>query len=234
MSLDKELFAYQIFNQLYGKLPCGKKSESPDFIIYNDNQRIGIELTELIEKQNQKNSLVSRYALEDKIARLAKAIFDNASLKRVMVNIAFQDRLIVPAKRVKPLAHELVSILIKKTEDPSIANSINLEILEDLPNEISSIYFDIAKFLDESIFNAMRSKWVGDFDINELNRPLEKKEKYIKSYKQNTDKIYLLITEGFVPNSWYGRFVENGKLNDTKFDKVFFLRLLSRQLYEIK
>lgn len=234
MNTYNEEFAFKLFRELHGNLPDGEKSESPDFIINLDGKMIGIELTELMEEDSGPLSLAAKYSLEEKIAKSAQRQFDNRSDKRIMVNLQIVEKLNLPSYKITHLASEIAQILINTTKDFPDVLSNNHEIIENLPNEILNIYFDITPFLTESHFTVMRGKWTGSFNINDLVRLIIKKNKYTLDYRRKVDLLYLLIIEGFAPKSWYGSFMMTGSAIENDFDKVFLLKIMSRQLYKIK
>ncbi|MGA2407164.1 MAG: hypothetical protein ABSF81_10495 [Bacteroidales bacterium] len=234
MNSYNEEFAFKIFRELHGNLPDGEKSESPDFIINLDCKRIGIELTELMEEDPGPLSLAAKYSLEDKISKSAQRQFDNRSDKRIMVNLQIVQKLNLSSHKINHLGSEIAQILIKATKDYPNVLSHHHEINENLPKEILNIYFDITPFMTESHFSVIRGKWTDSFNLNDLNRIIIKKDKYALNYRLKVDKLYLLIIEGFAPNSWYGPFTMTGSIIENNFDKIFLLKIMSRQLYEIK
>lgn len=234
MNSDKEEFAFKIFRELLGNLPLAEKSESPDFIINLDGKRIGIELTELMEENSGQSSLAAKYSLEDKIAKSARIKFDLRSDKRIMANLQIIDNLRLSSNKIDNVAGEIAEILFKTTKNFPNVLSHDHEITENLPKDILNIYFGITPFMTESQFSVMRGKWTGSFDLNDLNRVIDKKDKNISAYKKKVDQLYLLIIEGFVPNSWYGPFTMTGSTTKNSFDKIFLLKIMSRQLFEIK
>ena len=59
MDINKEKFAFELFLELYDKLPPGIKTECPDFIINQNSTKIGVELIELMEDV-KRNKISSR------------------------------------------------------------------------------------------------------------------------------------------------------------------------------
>ena len=234
MNLDKETLAFNVFRNLHGDLPPGEKSESPDFLINLDNKIIGVELTELMEEDSGPSSLAAKYSLEDKIAKSSRIKFDLASNKRIMANLHIRDNLSLPSNKIHSISKEIADLITRTTENYPNTLSYNYEINENLPKEILAIYFDIAPFMTESHFSVMRGKWTGSFNINDLNRAIEKKDKNIPKYRKKADSIYLVIIEGFAPNSWFGPFIKTGTYIKNSFDKIFLLKIMSRELFQIK
>jgi hypothetical protein len=235
MDLDKEKFAFALFYELYNNLAKGIKTEGPDFIINQNGIRIGVEHVDFMEESKENEiSVPVKYSLEDKVVRYSNEDFDKHSDKRIVANIQFQDDLKLRSKRIKELALEISNrIQITVKDFPNIIYH-KLEVTDNLPAGVLHIYFDIAPYLDKSIFQAMRSKWIGKFNLNDLNRLISKKEKNIPNYLNKVNQIYLLITEGFIPNSWIGDFENNGVMINNRFDKIFLLKVMSHNLYELK
>ena len=234
MNPTDELFAFKIFLELHGKLSTGKKSESPDFIINLNGNNIGIELTELMEDVVSPFSTAARYALEDKIAKSAQRKYDLVSNKRIIAHLQISENIKLPMHKIEILGNQIAEILIFTTKDMPYVLSHHHEIIDDLPNGILGIYYDITPFMTDSHFSVWRGKWTGTFDINYLNKAIIKKENYITAYRQNVDQIYLLIIEGFTFSSYLGQFEHKGTLCDNTFDKIFLLQVMSRQLFKIK
>jgi len=234
MNSKEEAFAFKIFIELHGKLSNGEKSESPDFFINQDGKKIGVELTELMEKSDMPIPSSAKYSLEDKIAKSAQRQFDLVSNKKLMVNLQIVDNLKLPLNKVNHLASQIVEVLLKTIKDSPNVLTHNLEITESLPNGILNIYYDITPFLHESLFSVMRGKWTGSFTMNDLNRAISKKETYISLYRKKVDLVYLLIIEGFSFSSYLGPFEMIGSIISNGFDKIYLLKVMSRQLFEIK
>jgi hypothetical protein len=234
MNIEEEKIAFKIFLELYGKLPPGQKSERPDFIINLNNEKIGVELTELMEEKVQTYSSAARYSLEDKIAKSAQVQYDFLSSKKILSHLRFVDNLKLALSEVDTMATKIaITILNSVTKLPYVLSQ-SFEIQDDLPKGVSGIYFDIAPFMPESHFSVMRGKWTGSFDIDFLNKTINKKEKNIIPYRKKVDQIYLLIIEGFNFSGYLGQFEQKGLLTKNSFDKIFLLQIMSRQLHEIK
>jgi hypothetical protein len=232
-SADEE-FAFKIFLELHGELPTGEKSVCPDFVINHNGKKIGVELIELMENISQPFSSAAKYSLEDKIAKSDQRQFDLISNKKLMVNLQIVENLNLPQHKINYLASQIVDILTNTINDKPYVLSHNLEIIENLPKQIVNIYYDITPFLTESHFSVMRSKWTGSFNLNDLNRSIGKKENNVKTYRKNVDLIYLLIIEGFTFSSYLGPFEKKGNIINNSFDKIFLLKVMSRELFEIK
>jgi hypothetical protein len=232
-SADEEL-AFKIFLELHGELPTGEKSVCPDFIINLDGNKIGIELTELMDDVVSQYSTPAKYAIEDKIAKSAQQKFELISSKRIIVHLQIVENLILPKHKIEVLGNQIAEILVETIKDSSYILSHHLEIIEDLPNGILGIYYDIAPFMPESHFSVWRGKWTGSFDINYLNKAISKKENNIMTYRRNVNQIYLLIIEGFSFSSYLGPFEFRGTAIDNSFDKIFLLQVMSRLLFKIK
>jgi hypothetical protein len=234
MNSTDEEFAFKIFLELNGKLPTGEKSECPDFIINLNGKKIGIELTELMEDVVSPFSTAAKYALEDKIAKSAQQKYDLKSNKRIIAHLQIVENLNLPKHKIEMLGNQISEILIKTTKDSPYILSHHHEIIDDLPNGILGIYYDMTTFMPESHFSVWRGKWTGSFDINHLNIAISKKENNIKAYRRNVDQIYLLIIEGFSFSSYLGPFEFKGTTIDNSFDKIFLLQVMSRLLFNIK
>ncbi len=136
--------------------------------------------------------------------------------------------------RVKELGQQIAQLLyIETLHLPDNELLYNREVGGILPVELSSISFDVAPFLEELIWQPLRQKFIENLEAKHLNRTIEKKEKLIEAYKTKADKIFLLMTEGFIPKSWYGDFKDR-QIKECQFDKVFLLRIMTNELIELK
>ena len=179
-------------------------------------------------------SPAAKYALEDKIAKSAQQKYDLKSNKRIIAHLQIVENLNLPKHKIEMLGNQISEILIKTTKDSPYILSHHHEIIDDLPNGILGIYYDMTTFMPESHFSVWRGKWTGSFDINHLNIAISKKENNIKAYRRNVDQIYLLIIEGFSFRSYLGPFEFKGTTSDNSFDKIFLLQVMSRLLFNIK
>lgn len=234
MNFDKEKYAFEKFLELYKKLPMGQKSESPDFLIKTDNGTVGVELIEIINEQTKEYTPDQIYSIEDKVTEYAKTEFEKLTKKKLLVSIGFHDNLKMNNRRVKELGQQIAHLLYKQTLHlPDNELFYSGEIKGILPTELSLISFDIVPFLDELIWQPIRQKFIEYLEAKHLNKAIEKKEKLIAAYKTKADKVFLLMTEGFLPRSWYGDFKDR-QIQDSQFDKVFLLRIMTNELIELK
>ena len=234
MNREDEKVAFQIFLDLYRKLPPGEKSERPDFVINLNGEKIGVELTELMEEKVHPYSSAAKYSLEDKIAKSAQIQYNSLSIKKVQAHLRFADNLNLALSEVDTLAAKISKIILNSVNEVPYILSHNYEIQDNLPKGVSGIYYDIAPFMSESHFSIWRGKWTGSFSIDYLNKVINKKEKNINQYRKIVDQIYLLIIEGFNFSGNLGQFEFKGSLTENNFDKIFLLQILSRRLHEIK
>lgn len=234
MNFDQEKYAFNKFLELYKKLPMGEKSESPDFLIKTDNGTIGVELTEIINERTKEYEPAQIYSLEGKITEHAKNEFTKLTKKKLLVSIEFRDNLRMNNGRIKELGQEIAQLLYNQTLYlPDNELCYNGEVKGILPRELSLISFDVAPLLNELIWQPIRQKFIENLEAKHLNKVIEKKEKLISVYRTKADKIFLLMTKGFIPNSWYGDFIDR-RIKDSQFDKVFLLRIMTNELIELQ
>src|SRR5664280_2102331 len=163
MNSADEKLAFKIFQELHGELPTGEKSVCTDFIINLDGKKIGIELTQVMEDVVSQFSTAAKYAREDKIAKSAQQKYDLISSKRIITHLQIVENLKLPKHKIEVLGDQIAEILVKTTKDSPYILSHNLEIIDDLPNGILGIYYDITPFMPESHFSVWRGKWTGSF-----------------------------------------------------------------------
>jgi hypothetical protein len=235
MNIEEEKIAFKIFLELFGKLPPGEKSERPDFIIYHNSKKIGVELTELMEEKVKTYSSAAQYSLEDKIAKSAQVKYDSISERKIAAHLRFVENFNLALKDVDTFAAKIAKLIYENVKELPYVLRPNYEILDDLPKQISGVYFDIAPFMIESHFSVWRGKWGNlSFNIDFLNKSINKKERSINQYLKNVDQIYLLIIEGYHFSGYLGQFEFKGSLAENHFDKIFLLQIMSRQIHVIK
>jgi hypothetical protein len=234
MKHEEEKYSFEKFRELHGNLPPGRKSETPDFLIVAGNETIGVEFTEVTNESSNVFSPAAKYALEDRIIRHAKAGMQKLRNIMLFVTIRFRDGLIINAKRVKKLGEEISQVVYERTLHLSEIEPLEHQVIvEDLPDELDLISFDVAPCLDEPEWHAIRQKGIEHLDIERIDRVISRKEEVVMTCRTKADRVYLVIVDGLGPRSWYHDFLQ-GQIRETSFDKVFLLRIMVNQLVELK
>lgn len=233
MTCEEEIFVFERFLQRMGLPLDYVKSESPDFIIHKDKQRVGFELIELIFEEIGGIPIAQKYSFESKIVNLVKIECEKILDKNIYVTITFQDKLHIDSKRTKRLVHETTSLIIRNLQNMNWDEYCSLEIQDDLPPEIMFVFIYAFPALDHSFFYPTRSKWTGNIMIDDLNLAIQKKNQIVSRYRKNVDLINLIIVEKFSAKSSHGDFIHFGSLLKHDFDRIFLFDSLNSILNEI-
>jgi len=234
MTKEEEILTFIYANRRYFNFSKWEPSESPDIIVKEDNKTIGIEITELTNTLTpQGQEQVKLYSLENKIIKLAKKRFSEKHDIKLLINIKFKHPLKLDLNRRNKLIDEIVNSLEVKNHDPNKL-SYNHEVTKDLPDEIDGIYFDIAPFLDESIWFTARTRWTEDLNQIIIENAIKKKEKLIKKYLSKCDTVYLLLIEGATDASCFDEIIKPIPEIKSQFEKIVLYRGMHNEIVEIK
>jgi len=165
-------------------------SESPDFIIKFDNEKIGIEITEAIKEEMMKSE-----DLEIAISKIIQKYVEEENIKKV-IWLSFSNKLdsdINKNKFIKDFTEEFKKYIVARRNDQyasfeefceSNKNSLICKYLEDEP-----IREDYKKPLV-----IPGGRYFFPFDYEEkLKIAINKKIGKVSNYREKVDKIYLLI-----------------------------------------
>jgi len=185
---------YKIFDEdlfpVNSHLEC---SESPDFIIKFDNEKIGVELTRAIDEK-----IMNSEVLEIKIYKIIQKYVEKENIKKV-IWLSFSNKLDADinkrkkSKFIKNFTEEFKKYIMARRNDQyasfeefceSNKNSLICKYLEDEP-----IREDYKKPLV-----IPGGRYFFPFDYEEkLKIAINKKIGKVSNYREKVDKIYLLI-----------------------------------------
>ncbi|MCF7858025.1 MAG: hypothetical protein K9N07_01680 [Candidatus Cloacimonetes bacterium] len=223
---EREKSHIQNFKRLFKDFEiekCEKKDPpSPDFLIYKESKRIGIELTSLID-----GSLMKVRNAQKHCFNLAMEMAHKNKIDTLTVNANFisNSRII----NFKQAAHELYDFVVK--------------CIEKVPK---NDYFDI-KPKQLKYFNWIRIRHSQDPDwcelkvgfatinpVEEISNLIQKKEKKIKKYLEHCDTCWLLIgIDEFNSPEAFKLTKEFDTKFRTKFERVFVLSNYTDELVEL-
>src|SRR3990172_5338391 len=109
------------FAKTLAKFPVGwlSKSESPDFLISNEEGTLGIELTRIFRKPSQGESpLRAQESLRERITESAKARYDALGQPPIHVGVLFNNQFALRRQDVKQIAQRLADVAIRLIPDP--------------------------------------------------------------------------------------------------------------------
>lgn len=237
MNLNEEKFAMDLFLKLRGIDGQVEKTESPDYLIKQNEGVIGIEFTEVVNRSasNLEHLPVKWYGFEDKVLTRAKSMFQQKSNAKVFVSVDFNKYLRIDLMSVDRIAITLVEFIIEELRyhDHNAAKA-NIDLDRELISKyFNHVSFDITPEFEETEWVAIRAKMAEDLVLTELVVVIEKKEKLLPEYRRKAATVYLVIVDGFGAKSWYAGFKAEPIEIHTGFDSVFLLRVMENTLIEL-
>ena len=227
------------FKSLYKGFPAGKvlKSESPDFIINTDKKKIGIEITRIynLKEQGERFSPQERFSIEEKIIEKVRIDFLQRTKIPLHVVFHFADRFNLSRKDVELISKRIGCTIEKSVTEYDLNFHFNLTINNDLPDFVHYININYFPTVTDSSWYSAKSKFLPNLTKDQIKEAVYGKEQKIIDYKRKVDKVFLLIIEGLVPESWFDKVEEIPKTElGNSFEKIFIMRNLENQLIEIK
>jgi len=172
-------------------------SESPDFIVKFDNQKIGIELIQAINEK-----MMKRVDLEKEICEKLQKYIDEEDLK-IVIWLPFSDNLtadinkIKKSKFIKDFTEEFKKYIIARRNDQYASFE---EFCESNKDFLICKYLDSGEEPIEETYLMKPGPRIVDgamIGINyyekKLNDTINKKIEKLPLYRKKVDKIYLLI-----------------------------------------
>lgn len=190
--------------------------ESPDFLISFGNKNIGIELTDLVirDSEKQKEGLLKKLFTQIEIELRTESIDFNG-----IYRVDFIKDISLNQKNQNEIKSEILNLI-----------RLNINSGE-LVKEIRKTYHT-----DISIYHSEASV-VGSLDRITVENKITKKEAKISNYSQDRFKeIWLLLVIGGVQTSDDYSFIEEQVTNipfKTNFDKVFILDFFKSNILEL-
>jgi len=169
-------------------------SESPDFIIKFDNEKIGIEITEAIKEEMMKSE-----DLEIAISKIMQKYVEEENIKKV-IWLSFSNKLdsdINKNKFIKDFTEEFKKYIIARRNDQYASFE---EFCESNKDFLICKYLDSGEEPIEETYLMKPGPRIVDgamIGINyyekKLNDTINKKIEKLPLYRKKVDKIYLLI-----------------------------------------
>lgn len=231
MTKNEELEIIEKFKELYKEFPEGEivVQEAPDFIVKSKNIKIGIEITETFQDDELKRDSADWAEFTDElIDRVQKAVPFTFSIG---IRFSSKDHLKANKKEHEPLYSSLVPLCVATLKEMTNKQICHFKQREYLTKEIEEISFFRYEGLSASYNSKIEGGVVSNFTNKHLDKILNVKHEKLKEYT-TCDKHWLVIKEG---NYYAGTFNEidlKDKLQ-SKFDKVFLLRMKKSKLYQL-
>lgn len=213
-----------------------KKHESPDFIIELNDSKIGIELTQIKNKEYSKeigylNNIVSsaeKYFLEH-YSDFEYQRTKHLGLTKFRAAISFNKHISLEQKDKKRNATELATLIYNLAKnDISDINNIGFTKSIDIKGESKKIKFIHSPDIDNIEY----------LSIETINEVVSKKEKKITEYKtkKQCNQFWILLIAGQPNQSSFeiDEFEVNNYKLSSEFDKVFLLDDFNEKVFVLK
>lgn len=232
---ETELKQFQVVNDKLWRFEKYKMDESPDFLAYEKEKVVGIEITQVIRK-DYGQIIAANYKLEDELASIISNQLNESALQLSLHGmIDFKKDLLLSGNQKNHLCNRITSTIIAHSKNLLKESwSANHFIDKLLPDEVNWISYDCYPFLDESTFYATRGKTLEYLEKEDILDAIHKKESKLQNYLQKCDEVYLLLVEGLLPASWIGELREPLTEVDTLFTQVILLHYRSSKVIPIK
>lgn len=196
-----------------------KLREEPDFIIANENIRIGLEHQMILDKKSKEIE-----GFFENLCKLAEnELRKDKNLSNFLANIYIQPHFNLKIKDKQKLISEICRLVKLQIQTEEIPENDIIDSIITMPH--SRI----------SLCSNMGAWWQKEINEELIIDAIKKKEEKIENYLKNImAPQWLLIVIGGVGESSY-RMRENFNMTvESKFDKVYILEDFATNLYELK
>jgi|GEM_PF-5236282 len=242
---EQEFIYFNRFSNLWDDFPSEFRvypEEGPDFIMMNHQtgDRIGVEVTRLMFSKSTYKYFADllRNSLEREITWSARDEFMSEQAFPLHLTIGYEDQLQVDNKRASELAREISHLVSEEVSEclPEFqeSNAMQFVLKDNLPDEVSQIDAFYVPGARNSVWFPHIANAVPDIDNSLISSVINKKEPKVSRYKTKANSCYLLIVEGVFPLGYFNRFFGWHELVKSAFDKIFLLRYLNNDLYQLK
>lgn len=210
----------------------------PDIFFKHNGLTIGLEIEKIFGDNNLLESgskLQEAESLRNKVVELAVKEVKNYISWPFEIHVAFMDNDIKPEK-VAHLSGCLAKVIIE--------NLINFEPTEELivfeyknPDckiNLRSISFFISTLFEKHFYDPIATEFIRNLDPDNIIKAISKKEKKLKDYAKNCDKVWLLIVElGSLSSLFDNVEYALSQSYESNFDKIIYLRSFIGKYYFI-
>ncbi|MCH8941615.1 MAG: hypothetical protein IIA48_04135 [Bacteroidetes bacterium] len=212
-------------------------TESPDFKIIVNKQKIGIELTRIFNETGNPplQAIEGDY---NKITNYVNQKLLKTKLPPLEVYLLFSQNPIPRLKSKKEIGNKIFKLIKRNVPDKNkyIAIKNDFENDDIIPYELSNI--NIANFpvLEKHFVNTSSFGWVNKVFSDLIQSIIKKKEIKLRKYDKTCIKFWLLIhTGGYSGASMFEPSNETISHNySSKFNKVFFMDNFEKKVYSLK
>ena len=208
------------------------KGESPDYIIYISQERIGLEMTALV-----RDELAAIRTAQNKCLQKATELARQKGLPIVNVKVEFRSS--HDPIDIDEAARELVEFVEKKI--PEIDDTKFWHYYESglIYSKWISIHLGTVngrKWLTDYRFGRINMNWMRINPIDEIQARIDEKQLKIPSYRKKCDKCWLLIgvNEWAAPEAVAITEELESHVFSGDFQRLFFLRNIEGTVTELK
>lgn len=213
--------------------------EEPDFVIYQPNRILGIELTDLFWEE--KTGIIPQQAVESlrwRIAESAGRIYDEFGLPPLYACIHFNQNYIPHKDEVSRVSIAIAKVVAANVPDEGdhYHENYNWQNRNYFPEEVERI--GVSRFfgIDRTFFAPMEASFIPDLETKDIERTLARKESKLKEYRNWCDEVWLLINCDIGQLSTDFAHDSNifSKEFSSGFDRAFLLRHMADKIHELK
>ncbi|CAL2104467.1 conserved protein of unknown function [Tenacibaculum sp. 190130A14a] len=237
MKREREEFIFEKFKNSYKHFPLGKidkeHKDMPDFMLYSEGKKIGIEVTEVYQDSNDKYSrLKQKFSDRQCFTELLIQELQELVNFKFELSILFNEHEYIKKSERSNISEILCELVREEFIKLENKNEIVCKDQMMLPEQIVSIQILRFDELDESFYNNSEGGSIGALKDPHIESILLKKEKALLKYI-DCDEQWLLISQG---NGFAGYFVGTDikPSFESNFDKVFLFKLGESKIIELK
>lgn len=236
---EVERHYFDRFRQLYQPFPGGviTSTDEPDFLVVDERQRTGIELTELHrESQPGQAPLQAMEAMRHRLAARAQDLYVQGGGPPVRCTI-FMQEVHIEKSQVESLASAIVGIAKRNlpVANASLSESYDWTNRDYFPEIIDTVSVRRIDAITETHFNCPGATWVPKLSSSDIIRTLAAKEPKYAAYRARCDQAWLLINADIgAMSTWFD--FESDALSGpfcTSFDRVFLMRHFGQALHDL-
>ncbi len=194
---DKENTFFENFLSINNDTQIKKweRGESPDYIIFTADKKIGLEITTLVlDPSNSHHSLASIRSAQNKCLKKAKILAEQSVLCPIKVEVQFRSN--YAAINVDDAANELAEFIKQNLSEIDDTRTWHFYESGLIYSKWISIRLGVInghKWLNEHRFERNHLNWMTINPVSEIQARINEKQSKISRYLQICDECWLLI-----------------------------------------
>ena len=231
---QRERWQLERFRASYSEFPSGviTPSEEPDFLVENNGEVIGIELTEIYRPQaSDRLPMQASESLMNQVVNQARTIYEGNGGPALWVSVHFSAYPELRKSIVSGLAVKLARIVSDRNitlgEGADLENEY--EDTDYFPEEIHSIRISRYAGLTKGFWKVTTAAFIPKLSSEEIQQTLNKKNVLCPSYRKKCQEVWLVIVHGSALSSTF-EMANDARAHKYKsnFDRVFMCDLFSQ------